>query len=182
MGGVIMICHTDSYERSCFSFRRDINFWEHRTSLRSAARFSGSTIIHGALLLTGGHNGYDVTSRTQIVTDGRVVTGPNLLGPRYHHCVVNLHDGRFLVVGGKSHYYDPGLLTSEFHDLKTGSSHYGPPLISVRIDPACVHFHSPLHNNRTVVLIFGKYKDSGSQFKVQVIDFTQPLATWNWCK
>ena len=176
--GSILVCGSyDSDEPFCYTYNKDQNRWKFLTSLRSAAVYSGCAVINGALLLTGGHTGYYVTPKTKMVyPDGKINHGPKLLQPRYHHCAVNLLDGRFLVVGGSFQYSNSlprRLLTSEFHDFRSGSAYYGPSLPSVRVDPACVLFHSPLHNNRSVVLVIGM---SGQ--KLIVLDYTQPLATW----
>ena len=181
--GSILFCGNENCcSAYCYTYDQNRNSWEYYTSLVRTALYSGCTVINGTLLLTGGYTGSYVTSKTQIVSaDSMLHYGPNLLEPRYHHCAVNLLDGRFLVIGGsfrdRGSDRGRGLLTTEFHDFGNGSAYYGPSLPSIRIDPACALFHSPLHNNRSVVLVIGK-----SYQPLFVLDFTQPLATWKTCE
>ena len=189
VNGLILICGSNySYKPFCYTYDPDENDWSQHACLEKRALYSGITVIKGALMLTGGYNLY-LNYETQMVyaeserDRGIIEYGPRLRRGRYHHCTVNLLDGRFLVVGGyiQDDWVDRAILTTEFHAFNW-SSYLGPSLPSERIDPACVVFHSPLHNNRYVVLIIGQkdWRTRGQQ--LLVLDYTQPLATWERCE
>ena len=84
------------------------------------------------------------------------------------HCMVNLPDGRILIIGAESPYS----LTKSvlFFDPVDNTFTTGPSLLFDKAGVACALFHSPLHGKRPVVLV--------ARQTAEVYDYTQTNATW----
>ena len=113
-------------------------------------------------------------SRTQFVhPDGTVEGGPNLPKARDRHCMVNLNDGRVMIIGGH-----PTLYTVTVYHHSNNSFDRAPYLQYGRYNHACAVFNSPLHGNRPVVLVTGGASTGNRGYKTEVLDYTNPSAEW----
>ena len=119
-------------------------------------REPASALLNGALWVTGGQNYnppniYDLASTELIHPNGTVRNGPSLPAARHGHCMVNLPDGRILIIGAES----PRSLSKNvlFFDPVDNSFTPGPSMLFDRKHAGCTLFYSPLHGNRPVVFV-----------------------------
>ena len=103
------------------------------------------------LWVTGGESGSDLDSTELIHPNGTVTNGPSLPAGRQGHCMVNLPDGRILIIGAES----PSSLSKNvlFFDPVDNSFTPGPSVLFDSAHAACTLFYSPLHGNRPVVFV-----------------------------
>ena len=101
-----------------------------------------------------------------------VEQGPDLPFATSEHCMVILHDGRVMVLGGAENMrvviFDPR--SSTFTD--------GPTLLHQRYGHACTLFYSPMHSNRPVVLMVGNVDNRDDIASSELLDYTQHNAKW----
>ena len=119
--------------------------------MSQSRREPASALLNGAFWVTGGQDGVDLASTELIHPDGTVTNGPSLPAARQGHCMVNLPDGRILIIGAES----PSSLYKNvlFFDPVTKSFTTGPSLLFDRAHAGCTLFYSPLHGNRPVVFV-----------------------------
>ena len=103
------------------------------------------------LWVTGGQSRGDLASTELIHPNGTVTNGPSLPAARHGHCMVNLPDGRILIIGAES----PRSLSKNvlFFDPVDNSFTPGPSMLFDRKHAGCTLFYSPLHGNRPVVFV-----------------------------
>ena len=99
--------------------------------------------------------------------------GVDLPSGRWAHCMVDLRDGRVILIGGYPTYKE-----AFFYHLSNRSSTRAPYLNEDRWDHACTLFQSVKHNNRSILLVAGGFKSGYKLTSVQILDFTVPGAIW----
>merc|ERR1712087_631519 len=117
--------------------------------------------------VTGGSGENGKLGTTEFIfPNGSVVYGPNLPRPRLFHCMVTLHNGMVMILGG----YD----RVRIYNPEDRSFSGGPSLNSERIGFGCTLFNSALHGNRPVVLAVG----GNTLNTAEVLDYTNGVNTW----
>ena len=180
-GGVIngfpMVCggYKDSgfpkVESSCYSHDKELNIWKQHATMNQARYLHASVVIDNSLWVTGGGyqagNGLDTFKSTEFVHgNGTVTMGPDLPTPRYGHCIVTLHDGKVMIIGGDPTYQDVLVFDQSNNGFTTG-----PSTLEQRYIFACTIFNSPLHGNRPIVLAAGHSGSSVDQ-TAEIYDYT----------
>ena len=147
--------------------------WSRLTTLYTARYDHASVELNGGLWVTGGLDGRNRLSSTEMVHgDGSVVHGAAIPSKRYGHCMVDLLDGRIMLIGGY-----PTFNEVWFYYLSSGSFVRGPSLKQGRYGHACTVFRSPMYHKRYCVLVAGGwYLDELRT--VEVLDFSTPSAVW----
>ena len=78
---------------------------------------------------------------------------------RYAHCMVTLHDGKIMILGGylggPRKLRDPKLKSVMIFNPEDNTFTSGPSLLFGRVRFGCALFQSPLHENRPVILAAG---------------------------
>ena len=167
--------NTDSLTASCYQLDPSTNLWSFLSSLHTARIYHASVELDGGLWVTGGgHGSNDLSSTEMVHEDGSVVQGPPLPSARQAHCMVDLLDGRIMLIGG----YGGRLNSNEvlFYHPSNRSFVRGPSLKKGRRYHACTVFQSHRHQLRYIVLVAGGYDNLRS---VEVLDFSTPSAVWN---
>ena len=112
--------------------------------------------------------GSSYTATTELIyPNGTVTSGPTLpaAAGRYGHCMVNLNDGRIGILGGRGPIdYKKVMIFNPADNTFTD----GPTLLYNRYSAGCTIFHSPLHDNRPVIMIAGGL----DQATAEVYDYT----------
>ena len=95
------------------------------------------------------------------------------------HCMVPLHDGRIMILGG----FSPSLSHERkvwIFNATTNEFTAGPNMIYSRSDHACALFKNPLNGNSFSVLVAGGKWNS----QVEMLDYeTDPTITrWRWVR
>ncbi len=68
--------------------------------MKSRRSYHAATVVKDALFISGGYYNGNLASTEFIHADGTVTNGPNLPVARYGHCMVTLHDGKVIIIGG----------------------------------------------------------------------------------
>ena len=178
-GGVIngspMVCggykHSGfpKVESSCYSHDKELNIWKQHATMNQARYLHASVVIDNSLWVTGGvyqaGNGLDTFKSTEFVRgDGTVTMGPDLPTARSGHCMVTLHDGKVMIIGGYPTSRDVLVFDQSNSEFTTG-----PSTLEKRSYIACTIFNSPLHGNRPIVLAAGGYDVS---VRAEIFDYT----------
>ena len=79
-----------------------------------------------------------------IYSNGKVTEGPDLPSKRSAHCMVNLLDGKIMILGGDQ-LTRKGVL---IFDPTSITYTNGPSLLYERVGSACTLIFSPMHENR----------------------------------
>ena len=145
-----------------------------------ASSDAATAILGEALWVTGGrpYSNRDTLSTTQLVySNGTVESGPFLPKPKKGHCMVTMHDGRIILIGGDLNDGEDGTRDVFIYDPVTEKFTTGPSTKENRWVSACVLFRSPAHGNRPVVAAI-----SGSRVSsAEIFDYT--VATdWTFSK
>ena len=188
VSGVPIVCGgwvsgTDILSRDCYSHDRKTNKWNFVAKMKSARE----SVVHisGRLWAVGGYvsdhgSTRRLTAKTEFIhLDGTVEQGPDLPFALTSTCMVTLHDGRIMLLGGRVNgdvnkkvvIFDPN--SNTFSD--------GPTLLRNRFGHACTLFYSPMHSNRPVILITGGFGSGPGDplgWSSELLDYTQHNATW----
>ena len=94
------------------------------------------------------------------------------------HCMITLHDGRIMILGG----FSPSLSHERkvwIFNATTNEFTAGPNMIYSRSDHACALFKNPLNGNMSVLVAGGR-----STSQVEMLDYeTDPSITnWRWVR
>ena len=173
-GGVIngspMVCGGYNYnnnapkdESSCYSHDKELNIWKQHAIMNHARDVPASVVLDKSLWVTGGWGGSRLKSTEFVHGDGTVTMGPDLPTARSGHCMVTLHDGKVMIIGGYP-TLDDVLVFDQSNNIFTT----GPSTLEKRYYHACTLFNSPLHGNRPIVLAAG---GSGSG-TAEIYDYT----------
>ena len=179
LSGQPLICggyawETDSYISKCYIHSPDTNIWTQHAQLRLARIVHASVSVPEGVWFTGGYDGENWMNTTEIVyKNGTVVQGPQLPTVKADHCMVDLQDGRYMFIGGW-----PERKEVLIFDWDTKTFSRGPSIIKNRRYHGCTLFHSPLHENRPVVVTMGGFDERSSE----ILDFTNPDAVWQQSK
>ena len=160
-GGVIngspMVCGGYNYnnnapkdESSCYSHDKELNIWKQHAIMNHARDVPASVVLDKSLWVTGGWGGSRLKSTEFVRGDGTVTMGPDLPTARSGHCMVTLHDGKVMIIGGYPTLHDV-LVFDQSNNIFTT----GPSTLEKRYYHACTLFNSPLHGNRPIVLAAG---------------------------
>ena len=182
VGGILnnapLICggHVSSpwaFHSECYIHDKSSNSWRLHANLKTKRYDSSIAPVNGGLWLTGGTDGQTVLSSTELVyPNGTVLNGPNLPAPRQGHCVVTLHNGLVMIIGGYPGHKSVITIDPVNNLFNTGpSTNYG------RWQSACTLFYSPMHDNRPVVLTVGGLRQTTSE----IYDYTV-ASSWVKCK
>ena len=166
----------------CYTHDRSSNTWKLLAKMHTE-RFAHTSVIHkNALWVTGGsHERRRALKSTDFIfLNGTVKKGQDLPEGRWGHCMVDLRDGRFMIIGGVNK--ERGIeKTVLIYNSSNASFTYGPSSREVRYHHACTLFQSPKHNQRWVVLVVGG-EEKREVATSEVLDFTAPNAVWEECK
>ena len=95
----------------------------------------------------------------------------------YGPCVVNLNDGRVMILGGNdgvSYFLRKVLIFNS----TSGTFSDAPDMLYTRVSHGCASFNSPLHNHREVVLAAG----GSHQDSVELLDYQNEGSNWQESK
>ena len=188
--GLPLICggfNEDSYRVSseCFIYVPKIDLWKFHARLPEPRRNHAAVTINNTVWISGGVAGgwpayvseyKEYKSTLFIHGDGKVERGPDLPIATGRHCVVDLKDGRYMVIGG-----DQGaagdILLREVHIYHPSNSSFtmAPSLSIGRTGHACALVYSPLNNFRPTIIVAG---GEDGERSVESLDFTNPSAVW----
>ena len=174
-GGVIngspMVCGGYNYNNnapkdksSCYSHDKELNIWKQHAIMNHARDVPASVVLDKSLWVTGGWGGSRLKSTEFVRGDGTVTMGPDLPTARSGHCMVTLHDGKVMIIGGNPTYQDVLVFDQSNNGFTTG-----PSTLEKRSSSACTLFNSPLHGNRPIVLAAGGYDVS---VRAEIFDYT----------
>jgi len=170
VSGSPMICggttsSTFYTQSSCHKYERSSNKWTFVANMNSKRVSASSSLTNKGTWITGGRdelsNQLDTTEF--ISPDGIVSDGPKLPSPRSNHCMVTLHDGKVMIIGGI--YQEKSTIVYNPDDNSFSS---GPSVIQKRRESGCTIFRSAMHNNRNVVLVAGGM----GQSTAEILDYT----------
>ena len=152
-------------------FPKATNSWKPLSKMSTKRYGSASVPVKGKLLVLGGRDGVNLATSEYVSPDGDAAQpGPNLPGPRSHHCAVKLANGHVILLGGRPDVKSAII----FHPDTEEFDQSLPPLIFERRYFGCAAFNSPRHENREVVLAVGGY----DQATAEVLDYSQPNPAW----
>ena len=171
---------------ACYIHDYTENIWRLHAHM-TTGRYSHASVTMGdRVWITGGHDKHKTLKSTEyLYSNGSVFHGPDLPHGRQAHCMVDLLDGRVMILGGNTEKNGSGGQQSEMRNevliydsinqlftsapsLMTGRPHH----------PACALFYSEKHDNRPVVMIVGGSSPGSYEF----LDFTNPSAKWELSK
>ena len=158
-------------QSSCYKYERSSNEWTLIANMNNKRVFHSSALTTKGIFITGGNNENNdrLDSTEYVSTDGVVTDGPKLPAARSHHCMVTLHDGKVMIIGGDPSPNDKNVI---IFDPEDNTFDNGPDLNYNRDNAGCTIFRSPMHNNRNVVLTAG----GGGQSTAEILDYTNPNA------
>ena len=169
---------------SVYKFDKQSMSWLSLGNLAKPRVLHSSTILNGALWIIGGYSyGENLKSTELVYPNGTITSGPDLPGPRWGHCSVQLEDGKILIVGGGSDsmlsIYNYKVTT--MYDPENSRYTAGPDMLFGHDDFGCAHFYSQKHGGRPVVLSAGDGSYGGGS-KAEVYDYTLENGTWEESK
>ena len=173
----------DSAQLQCLFHDLHTDSWKRYASLTTSRFWHASVPFKDSLWFSGGLGNYprELLSSTEFVYgDGSVVQGPALPTARRNHCVVDLLDGRSMIIGGSPTFNEAIIYHHVNHSFTRG-----PRLLYSRMDHACTLYRSPLHGNRNVVLVSGGLDNNDFPKPIkstEVLDFTNNTANWEKCE
>ena len=175
IGGFPIICGggiSGTYKSKCYIYKQKSNSWKFLVKMTSKRGFHRAARLNGALWVTGGmrlHNQYTTLATTELIyPNGTVVNGPNLPTVRKSHCMVNLHDGRVMILSGN--YPISTVKNVIIYDPTSKTFSDAPSLLFERQNAGCALFYSPLHDNRPVVLAVGGSDQDAAT--TEILDYT----------
>jgi len=168
-GGVLV--PKEEFSNQCFIHDFSRNEWRFLSNMagRRGRAFTSSVVPDDALWITGQRKTTEF-----IYPSGKVVQGPNLPSEVSGHCMVKLHDGKIMILGGDK-YHDDDTQVLIYDPKSNYSLSKGPPLLYGILAAACTVFNSPVHNGRPVILVTGgftTYNTSQPVFASQIFDYT----------
>ena len=176
VSGTLIICggrtSTADYLTSCYTFDASYFSWIFLTNLTIPRSQMASVSLDGALWITGGYtdNGGNEDATTEIVfLNGTVSAGPMLPSARDDHCMVNLHDGKVLILGSDGGSTDQR--SSIIFDITNNNHAAAPRLLFDREGAGCTIFKSAKHNNRHVILVVGGENTNTAE----IYDYTESI-------
>ena len=153
-GGYRKIASPVHQTDSCYLFDRITNSWKLHCNMQSRRYEHASAVVNGALFVTGGIDDSGNMASTELIfANGTVISGTNLPEARRGHCMVELNDGKVMILGAA--YPAEQRKNVIIFDPVDNSYTNGPSLSADRTHPGCTIFKSPMHNDRPVVLAAG---------------------------
>ena len=99
---------------------------------------------------------------TEVInSDGTISKGEDLPYSLQGHCMLTLHDGRIMIIGGSSGD-KTGKTAVNFFDFTTGKFTSGPSMLTGRLIHACALFKDPNNNNKETALVAGGIEKYGN--------------------
>merc|ERR1719505_4465 len=171
-GGVLV--PKEEFSNQCFIHDFSRNEWRFLSNMsgRRGRAFTSSVVPDDALWITGQRKTTEF-----IYPSGKVVQGPNLPSEVSGHCMVKLHDGKIMILGGDK-YHDDDTQVLIYDPKSNYSLSKGPPLLYATFTAACTVFNSPMHNGRPVILVTGGFNTSSQPgsfnpiITSQILDYT----------
>jgi len=177
-GGSDSLSSGQGYEiqSSCYMHDHSQNEWTLFGHLNTARMFHASALLNGDLWMTGGYNRYKTNidsvmlASTELVSQDETISeGTPLPVARASHCMVTLHDGRVMILGGQP--YSVVSKNVLIFDASDNAFTNGTELLYSLVDGACTIFRSAMHENRPVVFAGGSY-GKPLENKAQLLDYT----------
>ena len=145
IGGMPVFCggKTSSGEESaCYAYNNTLDSWTLLANMAVSRRNAAAAVVNGALWVTGGYNTADsyLASSEFIFPNGTTSDGPDIPEDRIKHCMVTMHDGRVMLLGG--HSLSEGFTdgkSTEIYDPYTNTFTAGPDMLFKRASLG-VHF------------------------------------------
>jgi len=164
----------------CYIYIPNIDRWNLHTRLPMTRRNHAAVTINDTIWISGGLSqvgGYkDYKSTLFVHRDGSVERGPDMPTAKGGHCVVDLQDGRYMVIGGDQGSTGNMKLKEVFiYNTSDGSFSAAPSLSIARSFHACAMFNSPLYEYRPTIVVAG---GENTERTVEMLDFTNPFAVW----
>ena len=163
---------TEKPVAACYIHDPITDSWRYLTSLTTARRLHDTKNLKDRIWITGGYSDgrpwpLDKLNTSEfILANGTVQQGPEIPA-LFYNLLVDLLVGRYMIFGLEDVY---------IYISKNNSIVKGPSLLGKYGAYASTLFHSPRHNNRSVVMVFGKDPT------LQVLDYTVPSSVWEECK
>jgi len=188
INGLPLVCggfnvDLDRVDSECFVYVPNIGSWRFHARLPEPRRNHAAVTINNTVWISGGMTGEysgaykDYKSTLFIHGDGKVERGPDLPTAKGSHCVVDLKDGRYMVIGGDTGNLGNTKLKEVFIYNPSNSSFAIAPSLSIgRAWHACALFYSPLNNYRPTIIVLGG--GSWVERSVETLDFTISSAVW----
>ena len=164
------------YQNACYAYEKSSQSWLLHAKMNNRKAVASTTVINGALLVSGGFNEDYLASSEYIYPNGTVSAGPTMPTGRYSHCTITLHDGRIMLIGG--HPLSSNGKNVLVFDPDNNSFTQGPSLLYKRYNHGCALFYSAKHGGRPVVLSAGGY----GQSTAEILDYTMSNAEWERSK
>ena len=173
-GGVWTAKKRNSYRCLIHNFYR--NEWRFLSNMTEEGRVAASSVeLDDNLWITGGVGNSDLKTTEFIYPSGKVMKGPDLPVKTMGHCMIKLHDGKIMILGGNFRFDDDGKQVLIYDPKSNYSLLKGPPLLYGIQFASCTVFNSPMHNQRPVVLVTGgmnRYKSGKPISTSQIFDYT----------
>ena len=155
----------DEQQSSCYMHEKSTNTWKLYANMNTKRKGHSTALTKNGLWISGGFDGNEyLFSMEFIFSNGSVINGPNIPDFRNAHCMVTLHDGKIMILGG---YPQLNLKSVLIFNPEDNTFISGPSLLFHTANAGCTLFQSPLHENRHVVLVAG-----GSGNTAEVFDYT----------
>ena len=159
----------------CYIYNASTNEWELLARIKNPRSFYASVIVNNALWITGGfYDPYGLDSSEYVFPNGTVTQGPTLTAPIRRHCIVQLLDGKMMILGG-DHPNQKRIYIYDFNKDNNKVS-FGPDLVNWRMHSACTVFTSKKHDGRPVVMVAGGWEVGDGTY--EMLDYTKDGAVW----
>lgn len=153
------------YDKSanCYILRDGV--WNQFTKMSEKRKTAASGTVtrdgKEALFVTGGYDNNNYLKTTEFVfSNGDVIPGPDLPEARNGHCMAQLDENRFLIMGGNMGTSGRKTNTTLIYDSTTDEYTDGPSMEYARNAFACTVFWSDLHYSPVVIAAGGSGKNA----------------------
>jgi len=162
-------------EPNCYQYDHTTDSWKHLAVLSTARYIHAIVEVKGrGLWVTGGITFGDSLKSTEFIhADGTVEQGPDLPSSRIGHCMVDLQNGKYMIIGGLGGQPKSEVL---IYDPASNSFVRAPDLLIGNV--VCTLFRSPMHNLRPVVLVNWGSGEKNSKSRSFILDYTSPSSSW----
>ena len=89
------------FQSSCYMHERSTNTWKLHANMSTKRTEFSSAMVKDRLWISGGYYDTNEHASTEFIfSNGTIINGPNMPAIRYSHCMVTLHDGKVMILGG----------------------------------------------------------------------------------